>query len=196
LPVLVFPVRPSFRRAARAIVEGVKRFSLAALLAFGVMALARADDGAYRNLLGMAQAAATDKGPDPDDAPASPQRGADALKDAIADAPPPVPAAKPDAPVPAAARSELPRADFAEIVVAAPPRPRLWTRLYATLRPSWHRPAALSGPFDLAVSTPAVRAPAPLPALMPPPDSEAVKAGERRGMAELMSTSAAGSAGQ
>ena len=56
-------------------------------------------------------------------------------------------------------------------------------------------PAAAAA-FEPAVSTAAVRAPAPLPALMPPPDSEAVMAGERRGMAELLSTTAATTDGQ
>ena len=158
----------------------MKRFSLAALLALGVLALARADEGAYQNLVVLARAAATDRGPDPD-ALAEPKRGTDALKDPLADAPlSPASTAKP-----AAANPETPSA---VPVAAAPSRPLLWTRLYATLRPSWRRPAFPAVSSEPAVSTVAVRT--PLPALMPPPDSEAVKAGERRGMAELLSTSA------
>jgi hypothetical protein len=175
-------------------IGGVKRLALAALLAVGVMALARADEGAYRNLVGMAQAAASDPGPNPDDAPANPARGTDALRDAIADVPAPLPTpeAKPDAP-----RSPTPRSVPGGDAPAAPSRPRLWARLYATLRPTPRRPSALSDAFELLVSTAAVRAAAaPLPALMPPPDSEAVKAGERRGLAELLSTTAAPAGGQ
>ncbi len=156
------------------------------------MAFARAEDGAYKNLVGMAQAAATDKGPNPDDAPANPSRGTDALKDAIADVPAPAPpaaASRPDAS--GALRPAAFRLDPAASEDAPPSRPRLWTRLSATLRPSPRRSTVPPGSFETAVSTGAVRAPAPLAALMPPPDSEAVKAGERRGLAELLSTSAA-----
>jgi hypothetical protein len=156
----------------------VKQIPLAALLALGVFAFARADEGAYRNLVGMAQAAATDRGPDAGDAPERAPGGAEALKDAVADVPAP--------------RLPATKADAAPGAVAAPAaaKSRLWTRLYSTLLPSWRRPASLQSAFEPAVSTGTVRAMIPLPALMPPPDSEAVTAGERRGLAELMSVSA------
>lgn len=159
----------------------MKRIPLAALLALGVFAFARADEGAFKNLVGMAQAA-TDRGPDADDAPPNASARMGALKDAVADVPAPR----------AQASSTAPNADAAPGAVAAPAaaKPRLWTRLYATLLPSWRRPLPLSSAFEAAVSTGPVRARmAPRPALMPPPDSEAVTAGERRGLAELMSVS-------
>jgi hypothetical protein len=160
----------------------VKRIPLAALLALGSFAFARADDGAYKNLVGMARAAATDRGPDVDDAPERASSEPDALKDAVA-----------DVPAPGSSEAPAPKPAAAPAAVAAPAaeKPRLWTRLYATLLPSWRRPPSLSTAFDPAVSTGPVRARmTPLPALMPPPDSEAVSAGERRGLAELMSVSA------
>jgi hypothetical protein len=170
----------------------VNRIPLAALLALGVFSFARADEGAYKNLVGMAQAA-PDRGPEADDAPtdASPKMGT--LKDAVADVP--SPRARSDAAPfspfspfsPFAAGSAAPKAGAAASPAAA--APRLWTRLYATLLPSWRRPAPRSSAFETAVSTGPAGGRTPLAALMPPPDSEAVSAGERRGLAELMSVS-------
>lgn len=168
----------------------MKRYPLAALLAFGFFAFARADEGAYRNLVGMAQAAATDRGPDADDAPDRAATGTEALKDALTDVRPPR-AAAPAPSSPAAFSAPAAGGVPSLVAVPAAPRPRLWTRLYSTLVPSWRRPSRRSSSFDAAASTGAVRAPmTPLPALMPPPDSDAVAAGERRGLAELMSVSA------
>jgi hypothetical protein len=167
----------------------VKIMPLAALLALGFFAFARADEGAYKNLVGMAQAAATDRGPDADDAPERAATGTEALKDALTD----VRAPRAAAGVPASpAAFAAAKADPAPIFVSVPaaPKPRLWTRLYSTLVPSSRRPAFRSSGFEAAASTWTVRAPmTPLPALMPPPDSDAVAAGERRGLAELMSVS-------
>ncbi len=160
----------------------MRRFSLATLLALGAFAFARADEGAYKNLVGMARAAATDRGPDADDA----RCGRDGLTEGVA-----------DVPAPRAPEAPAPNTGAAPAAVSGPAaaKPRLWTRLYATLLPSWRHPSSLASAFDPAVSTGAVRARmTPLPALMPPPDSEAVAAGERRGMAELMSVSAPTSA--
>ena len=172
----------------------MKRIPLAALLAFGSFVLARADEGAYKSLTGMAQAAATDRGPDVEaDTDAVPRNkpAVDELKDSVADVP------SPRAPEANAAAEALPAALSAAktdaapgaVLVPAAGKPRLWTRLYATLLPSWRRASSRSS-FEPALSTGTVRVRmTPLPALMPPPDSEAVSAGERRGMAELMSVS-------
>ena len=154
----------------------MKRVPLAVLLALGAFAVARADEGAYKKLVGMARAAATDRGPDADSAPEGASRGTDGLKDALAD-------------VPASRASEAPKTAAAPGGAAA--QTRLWTRLYSTLLPSWRHPASLQGAFDPVVSTVPFRTRmTPLPGLMPPPDSEAVAAGERRGLEELMSASA------
>ena len=167
----------------------MKRLPLAALLALGVFALARADEGALKSLAGMAQAA-PDAGPEADDAPtdAAPKMGT--LRDAVADVPSPrAAAAAPSAAAPAPAAA-APKAAPAPAAPAATPAAKLLTRLYSTLLPSWHRPVLLSSAFEAPLSTaPAAVRASPLPALMPPPDSEAVSAGERRGMAELMSVS-------
>ncbi|HEX4046520.1 MAG TPA: hypothetical protein VH309_01725 [Elusimicrobiota bacterium] len=162
----------------------MKRITMAALLALGAFAFARADEGAYKNLVGMARAAATDRGPDPDDAP--PRAGTtDALKDSLTDVP---------SPRAAAAEPQPPEGGSGPGAVAVPAasQPRVWTLLYSTLLPPRRSRASLQAAFDPAVSTASFRAPqAPLPALFPPPVSEAVSAGERRGLAELMSTAAA-----
>lgn len=175
----------------------MKKLSFGVFLALGFFALARADEGALKSLAGMARAA-PDPGPEADDAPtdAAPRMGT--LKDAVADIPAPravadASAAAPSSPAPAAPSSSAPPAPPKKAAPpAAPsaaPAPRLWTRLYSTLLPSW-RPATLSSSFETPLSTGPARVRAtPLPALMPPPDSEAVRAGERRGMAELMSVS-------
>ena len=159
------------------------------LLALGFFAFARADEGAYKNLVGMAQAAATDRGPDADDAPERAATGTEALKDALTDIRAPRAAAtSPALRAPFAAAKADPGPSLVAVPVAS--KPRLWTRLYSTLVPSWRRPAFRSSSFEAAASTGTVRAPmTPLPALMPPPDSDAVAAGERRGLAELMSVS-------
>jgi len=172
---------------------------LAALIALGLFALARADEGAFKSLAGMAQAAPA-AGPEADDAPtdAAPKMGA--LRDAVADIPSPraaassAPSPAAAAPAPSSAAKPAP-APAAAAPAAAASAPRLWTRLYSTLLPSWRPPQLLSSSFEAPLSTgsaavrsmppPAPRS--PLSALMPPPDSEAVTAGERRGMAELMS---------
>ena len=106
----------------------MKRIPLAALLALGVCAFARADEGAYKNLVGMAQAAATDRGPDADDAPER------------------APAPNTADPAPAA------------VLAPAVSKPRLWTRLYSTLLPAWRSPSSLRGAFEPAVSTIPARA--------------------------------------
>ena len=140
----------------------MKRTLLAVPLAFAAFAFARADEGAYRSLIGMAQSAKTDRGPD---AGSMPERAADraALKDAVAQ--------------------------------PLAPKPRLWTRLYATLLPSWRRAPPPRSAFETAVSTVTVRV-STFPAPVTPSGPESVEAGERRGLAELLSASAAPTGGQ
>jgi hypothetical protein len=156
----------------------VKRISLAALLACAAFAFARADDGAYHSLIGMARSAKSDSGPD---AGAIPDRPSAESKSGNKDVP-----------------AGLEEASELRDAVAQPPapKPRLWTRLTATLLPSWRRPPAPLAACEPAVSTAAARGLLPLPALMPPPDSESVKAGERRGLAELLSATSASTSGQ
>ncbi|MFI5363580.1 MAG: hypothetical protein ACHQ49_16560 [Elusimicrobiota bacterium] len=167
----------------------MKRLPLAVMLALGVFVVARADEGAYKNLVGMAKAAQTDRGPDPNDVPDRASTGTEALKDAIADVPSPGAAA---AKASRAARDVVPLpADAGAVAAPAAARTPLWTRLYSTLLPAWRRAPEPAAEFAAAPSTAAARStPAPLRALMPPPDSEAVTAGERRGLSELMSVSA------
>lgn len=156
----------------------MKRPLLAAALLFVLglaLSRARADEGAYGSLVGMAQSASEDRGPDADASPARDAQMADALKDAVAQAPAPRRAASAQAPAPR---------DGARAVPAAPSgAPRLWTRLYATLMPAWRRAISSTAAVEPDVSTAAVHAPLP--------DWDAVKAGERRGLAELLSASAA-----
>ena len=167
----------------------MNRLSLAALLALGAFAFARADEGAYKNLVGMAQAA-PDRGPEADDAPTDAAAKMGTLKDAVADVPAPRSSAAETPSSPAASAPAEPASAPAAAFASPSAKPRLWTKLYATLLPSWRRPAPRSSSFEQAASTAPVRVRAtPLPALMPPPDSEAVSAGERRGLAELMSVS-------
>ena len=170
----------------------MKRTFLAVLLACAAFAFARADEGAYDSLIGMAQSAKTDRGPD-----------AGSLPDRAADGEGKTPASCGKEPktheLPASGAPIEAGAGLKDAVAQPPapkPRPRLLTRLYATLRPSWRKTPSLASEFEPAVSTAAVRLLPPLSALMPPPDSEAVKAGERRGLAELMSASSAPTSGQ
>ncbi|MDE2142003.1 MAG: hypothetical protein KGJ84_06285 [Elusimicrobia bacterium] len=128
---------------------------VAALLLTVAPTSARADEGAYVSLVGMARSAAHDRGPDAGDAPPR-------------------------------ARSE--RGDRPAVAAPAVRTPRVWTRLYAALMPSWRRVPFLTAAagFETASSTAAVRVPM-VAAPVPPPDAEAVRAGERRGLAELLS---------
>jgi hypothetical protein len=168
----------------------VKRPLLAAaLLLASFFALARADEGAYGSLLGMARSAEQDRGPDADDVSGPDARMRDALKDAVAQAPAPRDAAR-------AKTAPSPRSDEERSAAFSPEAPpRIWTRLYSTLLPSWRRRPSLKSEFEPAVSSAAALSPRPAaPAAVP--DAAAVKAGERRGLAELLSASAAPSDAQ
>lgn len=167
---------------------------LAVLLAFA--AAARSQQGAYVTLVSMAEAAKEERGRTPGDgtddrarassaekkqqdlkAAAAPAAGEE-LRDAPADMP-----ARPVAPA-AAARADAPRAS-APVAAAR----KAWTRLSAALTPSGRVVLSYNGP---AVSTGTARAaaaaPAPIRLLRPDPG---VKAGEARGLDELMSAAAA-----
>ncbi len=192
LTALIFPVRSSFASPPRGIVGFMKTLCASAVALSCFLALARADEGAFHSLMGMARAAQTDRGPDAGPAPVDAEKPAaheaapsgenggeaalrDALHDALADLPAQKSVAAPRAPAPASAATA----------------PRLWSRLYSTLIPSWRANPLLRPAFAAPVSTAAVEGLRPLPALLPPPDSDAVKAGERRGLAEFLSSSAA-----
>lgn len=184
MPDRRFPDRPSRAEARRVTVTGMKR-ALAAALIFAASALgaARADEGAYGSLVGMEKSAARERAAASDaEAESDPQddRMREALKDAVA-----------QTPAPRSGRSQAPRADDPGAAVAPPPSPgpRIWTRLYSALLPSWNRtPSSAREEFDAPSSTAAVRA---RPARVPAPDAAAVAAGERRGLAELFSSPAA-----
>jgi hypothetical protein len=171
----------------------MKTLACLAIALSSVLASARADEGAYHSLVGMARSAQTDRGPEdgaqpadaakaaaPDAAaPAKDPAGEAALRDALRDALADIPAQKSTA----TRRSTEP-------APAPAPAPRLWTRLYSTLIPSWRQTPVLKSTYDAPASSAAAAGLRPLRALVPPPDSEAVKAGERRGLAELLSSSA------
>lgn len=165
----------------------MKRLLPAAAALASLLAVARADEGAYRSLVGMARAAEAERKPAPPESeeaariPAKPEEAAldgasaaraadaslkDALRDALSDVP--APARRTPEPAPAAG-------------------PRPWTRLYSTLVPSWRKMPVLGASFEAPRSTAAASALRPLTTVVPL-DSEAVKAGERRGLAELLSS--------
>jgi hypothetical protein len=162
----------------------VKRL-IPAVLLLGALAFAnaRADDGAYGSLVGLAKTAVKNPAPEAEEGDASTAQMKEALKDAVAQ--PPEPRSQARAQPPAETRN-----DDARVVTPAPSQgPRVWTRLYSSLIPSWRRAPAipsLKSEFEPALSTAAVRAAPAAPA--PAPD--AVKAGERRGLSELLSASA------
>ncbi|MFI5345762.1 MAG: hypothetical protein ACHQ51_05250 [Elusimicrobiota bacterium] len=164
---------------------------IAALLIASAFVSARADDAAYGSLVGMARSAARARTADAAEADAggADDRMREALKDAVAQTPAPrAPVRAPTAPAPDAEEGRAPVS-----VPAAAPARRMWTRLYSTLMPSWRRLPVLQDEFAPSASTATVRAapPAAVAAPEPLPDSAAVKAGERRGLAELLSASAA-----
>jgi len=169
----------------------MKTLACAAAALATVIALARADEGAYRSLVGMARAAEAERKPaapaEPDGADKPAERAADVLDGAASSAP------APDEPLKDALRDALVRgpALAASARPAAAPPSRLWTKLYSTLVPSWRRMPVLRASYDAPSSTATAAALRPLRSLVPPPDSEAVKAGERRGLAELLSSSVA-----
>ena len=140
--------------------RGVKRLLLAGLLL--LPALVRAESGdAYGSLVGMADGASSDKGPDAGELP----------KDEPA-----------KASVPAPARKEK-GDEAAAVTVPAPQTPRIWTRLFASLLPPMRRVAV----FEVEASTAAPRA---RPAT-PRPATPASVAGTAQGLLEFVAATTA-----
>ncbi len=172
------------------------RLLLAVSLVCAPAGFSRAEqDDAYGNLIGMADSASSDKGPDageiPPDTAARPNSSSgepskaesptdESPKPEAAAAPAPV---KPAQPVRPAARE---RADDDSAAVAAPatPAPRVWTRVFAALMP----PMTRIDTFEVASSTVPAR---PRAASAPRPVTVASDAGSALGLRELVSTATA-----
>jgi hypothetical protein len=182
------------------------RWPAVVLFAFAA-GFARAEEGAYVSLLGMARSAAVDRGPeagplgaqraDPDGA--GPATGVRAGPNAsVAAGSGAADGAGPTRPTPSAPGSSAaaPASVFVggsveaaggATVVARPPSPasarsRRWALFYATLAPSSRRVSLAAPDF----STATVRASPPVGAVL----DEPARAGARRGLAELLSTAA------
>jgi hypothetical protein len=171
--------------------KGTIAAAAVALLLCSAARAARADD-AYASLVGMAQAAASDRGPDAGAVP--PGRAAPARRAGE-------PASRRAEPAAASSASPAagevlrdavgaPSALPASAASAVPPAAVLpgglrgaWVRLYATLAPSPRRVPSFEAP---AVSTAAARV-APAPPARPDPAA----AGARRGLNELLSAASA-----
>jgi len=174
----------------------MKRLLLAAILVVSfalIRARARAEaDDAYGSLIGMADTAAGDRGPQageiPHDNPAMPKRraenpapyasGAAELESAPLVA---VTASAPAAPKPR--REALKDDDSPAVSVPPAAPPRVWTRLFASLLPSPARPAL----FEVELST----APRRVRAKTSPHETAASTAGTAQGMRELVAAATA-----
>ena len=167
------------------------RLFLAVLLVLPVAALVRADeDNAYGSLVGMADSASTDKGPEageiPSDlAPTGRRTESEPPADQTGPAEPAVARVEEKkivsaGPAPSRARKEN---NAAAVAVPVAPAARVWTRLFASLLPPMTRVAS----FDIEVSTTILRArPAPVRAVTP-----ASAAGAAQGLLELVATATA-----
>ncbi|MEQ1919307.1 MAG: hypothetical protein ABL955_08920 [Elusimicrobiota bacterium] len=171
----------------------MKRLLLAGLLVM-TMALSRAaalagQDDAYGSLIGMADSAARDKGPEAGDMPADlgnrdgGHPGADAPKPVIETGSAERREVKPVAQAPAPKREAVKDDGAPSVAVPAAPAPRVWTRLFSSLLP----PAARVSGFDVAVSS-AARRGRPAPAH---PATAASAAGSAQGMLELVAAATA-----
>ena len=167
----------------------MKRLLLAGLLVLP-FALARAQQGdAYGSLVGMADSAASDQGPQ------AGEIGSDLAGERLGSEPPE--AAKAGFEAPAGERSEVkveapaparapkrervkPRREDDEPAVSVPAAaaPRVWTKVFSSLLPNMTRGSS----FEVAASTAARRA-RPGPAR---PDTAASAAGSAQGMLELV----------
>ncbi len=171
----------------------MKRWMLAGLLVpFALTRTgARADpNDALGSLVGMAGAAASDKGPEageipPDEAPVEERRAAaapaeDAPKTEFGSAQ----IAKPERKTPTpAAKREAAKEDEPVVTVPAAAEPRVWTKLFSSLLPPMTRAIF----FEVEESTAARRVrPAPAPAATP-----ASVAGSAQGLLELVATTTA-----
>ncbi len=172
----------------------MKRLLLAGLLAASfalIRAGARAESDAYGSLVGMADSAAGDKGPQageiPPDNAAMPERRREegpAYSSGSAEpetAAAPAPAA---APKPAKVKREAAKEDEAPAVTAPPPAPpRAWTRLFSKLMPAPQRPSS----FEIAIST----APRRYRAKTAPRETAASASGAAQGMLEFVAAATA-----
>ena len=173
----------------------MKRLLLAGLLV-PTFALSRTgaraeQDDAYGSLIGMADAAAGDKGPQAGDVPPA---GPSAGERPSAEAPSgPAPRSeygsariiKPEkrAPAPGDKREAAKADDAPSVSVLAAAAPRVWTRLFASLLPPMTRVSS----FEVAAST-AARGPRPGPAR---PATPASVAGSAQGILELVAAATA-----
>jgi len=175
----------------------MKRLLLAGLLVT-TMALSRAvalagQDDAYGSLIGMAESASSDKGPEAGDMPSDLGNNRDAGRPG-ADAPKPVietrtaerREVKPAAHAPAPKREAAKDDDAPSVAVPAAPAPRVWTRLFSSLLP----PVARLPDFDVAISS-VTRRRHPAPAH---PATAESAAGSAQGMLELVAAATAPSA--
>lgn len=169
----------------------MKRLLLAGLLLLP-LALSRAEqDDAYGSLIGMADSASGDKGPQageipPDNAAMSERRRADNPAYASGAAEPEAPAAVPSssAPKPAKVKREAAKEEEAPVVAVPPPAPRrAWTRMFSSLMP----PPVRDSSFEVAAST----APRRYRAKTSPHPTAASEAGMAQGMLELVAAATA-----
>jgi len=171
----------------------MKRLLLAAILiasfAFS-RAGARAEEDAYGSLIGMADSASGDKGPQagdipPDNAAMREARRAESPAYASGSAEPGTTASAPArAPKPAKAKREEAKEDEAPAVTVPPPAPRrAWTRMFSSLMPPPSRPSS----FEVALST----APRRYRAKTSPHPTAASEAGMAQGMLELVAAATA-----
>lgn len=172
----------------------MKRLLLAGLLVLP-FALARAQqDDAYGSLVGMADSASSDRGPQ------AGEIGSDLAGERLGSEPPE--AAKTDSEAPASERSEAkveapaparapkrervkPKRedDLPAVSVPAAAAPRVWTKLFSSLLPSMTRGSS----FEVSAST-AARQARPEPAR---PATAASAAGSAQGMLELVAAATA-----
>lgn len=174
----------------------MKRLLLAGLLALPLALSrtgARADqDDAYGSLVGMADSAASDRGPEagavPPDSPAMEEASFSPAPSAEAPSPEGATAraGKPAKPAPApAARREAPTKedDAPAVAVPAAAAPRVWTRVFASLLPPMNRASS----FEVAAST----APRGARPEAPRPSTPASAAGSAQGLIELVAVATA-----
>jgi|GEM_PF-2479298 len=148
---------------------------LAAAFSLLLAVSAGAEEGAYLTLVSMGRAAATDRGPDPGAPPTDAAR-----REAPTSSAPSAAAATGGAYAPPA-ESPL-DADVVAAENGAPGR-RRWLRAVAVLSPARRRASSFAAPDVSSATARAFRA--------PPSADAAVRAGARRGLAELLSVCAA-----
>lgn len=168
----------------------MKRLLLAGLLVLPVV-LARAQTGdAYGSLVGMADSAARDRGPQIDsdlagerlgsESPEAGKTGIEAPTDVSSEVKAVAPA---PAPAPAPKRVKPRREDDEPVVFVSVAAPRVWTKIFSSLLPHMTRGSS----FEVATSTTARRA-RPEPAH---PATAASAAGSVQGMLELVASATA-----